>query len=209
MPKKTFLNLSDDKKKRIKETAIDIFIKYKYKDINIRLIAKEVGISIGSFYQYFEDKDDLYLYLLVETEKKILEAEKSKYGTILSDESYIPIEEVLTEREIKFNYTWYDVPIDVMRKFYFGPYANELNKLAFEDFLNYRNQGKLKDNLDIDFIYFIYITTMFNIQIYFRENKITDINEKLRIKKSFYGTILLNGILNSSEVASENMTLAF
>ncbi len=90
-----------------------------------------------------------------------------------------------------------------MRKFYFGPYANELNAIAFEDFLSYRDQGKLKDNLDIDFIYFMYITTMFNIQIYFRENNITDIKERLRIKKSFYGTVLLKGILNSYEVASE------
>jgi hypothetical protein len=44
---------------------------------------------------------------------------------------------------------------------------------------------------------------MFNILIYFRNNNITDIEEKLRIKKSFYGTILLKGILNSSEEIPE------
>ena len=203
MPKNTFLNLPDAKKEYIIEKSIDLFIKYKYEDINIRLIVKELGISIGSFYQYFDDKDDLYLYLFVKIEKKVLDMEKKKKGTLLSNDSYIPIEEVLTEREIKFDNTWYDIPIDVMRKFYFGSYADELFGSAFDEFLSYFDQGKLNPNLDVDFIYFIYTTIMFNILIYFRNNNITDIEEKLRIKKSFYGTILLKGILNSSEEIPE------
>lgn len=199
MPTTTFHNLPELKKNKILSIATDLFIDYKYEELNIRQMAREMEISIGSFYKYFDDKDDLYLHLLILTEKKVLEAELTKRGTILKDDNYIPISEILSEKEISLNNTWYDLPMDVMRKFYFGPYAKELNHLAFEDFLNYHKQGKLKDNLDIDFVYFIYITVMFNIQIYFRENNIKDISEKLRIKRSFYGTIFLNGILNSDD----------
>lgn len=203
MPKNTFLNLPDAKKEHIIKKAIDLFTKYKYEDINIRLIVKELGISIGSFYQYFDDKDDLYLYLFVKIEKKILDAEKKKKGTLLSDESYIPIEEILTESEIQFDNTWYDIPIDVMRKFYFSSYADELFGSAFDEFLSYFDQGKLNPDLDVDFIYYIYTTIMFNILIYFRQNNITDMKEKLKIKKSFFGTILLRGIFNSSDDVPE------
>lgn len=202
MPTHTFNNLPELKKNRILSIATDLFIDYKYEDLNIRQMAKEMEISIGSFYKYFEDKDDLYLYLLILTEQKVLEAELTKRGTLLKDDSYIPISEILTEKEVLLNNTWYDLPMDVMRKFYFGPYAKELNHLAFEDFLNYQKQGKLKENLDVDFVYFLYITVMFNIQIYFRENNIKDINERLKLKRSFYGTILLNGILNSDVSSS-------
>lgn len=118
---------------------------------------------------------------------------------MLSNDNYIPIEEILTEKEIAFDNTWYNIPVDVMRKFYFSSYANELFSSAFDEFISYFEQGKLSDDLDVNFIYYIYTTIMFNILMYFRENNITDINEKLKIKKSFYGTILLKGILKSGE----------
>lgn len=71
MPKKTFFNLPIDKKQKIIDAAYDLFIENDYKDVNIRSIAKKAGISIGSFYQYFDDKDDLYLFLMTEIEKNI------------------------------------------------------------------------------------------------------------------------------------------
>jgi AcrR family transcriptional regulator len=80
MPKKTFLNLPDDKKLNIIDKIYDAFIENDYNDVTIREITKRTGISIGSFYQYFDDKDDIYLYLLTEMEKRLFEKERESLG---------------------------------------------------------------------------------------------------------------------------------
>jgi len=198
MPKTTFYNLPNDKKNNIIDKAQDIFIQNKYNDVNIRFIARELGISIGSFYQYFNDKDDLYLYLLVAIEKKIMSAQKENKGSLLSKDEYIPLSNIISEKEIAFNSTWYDIPLDVMRKFYFGEYCIELNKLVMADLIDYKASDKLKASMDVEFIFYIYTTMMFNVQSYFKQNNITDMNERIRLKRLFYNDIYLNGILNNN-----------
>lgn len=64
MPKQTFFNLPDDKRKAIMDLAIDEFAENDYKNASISRIVNRAGIAKGSFYQYFEDKKDLYLYLI-------------------------------------------------------------------------------------------------------------------------------------------------
>jgi AcrR family transcriptional regulator len=64
VPKETFFNLPSDKRERITQIAIDEFGKYEYADVSISRIVARAGIAKGSFYQYFEDKEDLYSYLL-------------------------------------------------------------------------------------------------------------------------------------------------
>ncbi len=64
MPKQTFFNLPDDKRNAILDLAIDEFAENDYKNASISRIVNRAGIAKGSFYQYFEDKKDLYLYLI-------------------------------------------------------------------------------------------------------------------------------------------------
>lgn len=64
MPTSTFENLSDDKKERIIAGAMKEFSSHSLNNASISNIVKYSQISRGSFYQYFEDKDDLYLYLI-------------------------------------------------------------------------------------------------------------------------------------------------
>ncbi|MCP5095829.1 MAG: TetR/AcrR family transcriptional regulator [Chloroflexi bacterium] len=64
MPKQTFFNLPDDKRQMILDLAIDEFAEHSYKDASISKIVKKASIAKGSFYQYFNDKQDLYLYLV-------------------------------------------------------------------------------------------------------------------------------------------------
>lgn len=197
MPKQTFFNLPSEKKEKITLAAYDIFTKEEYENVSIRSITSKAEISIGSFYKYFDDKDDLYLYLMSNIEKKIYAKEKEKTGYFLMDSDVIPIEKICTPEEIKFNRTWYRVPIEVMMKFYFGKYSKELNSNVLDELIELENSGKLRDNVDVDFIFHIYATSMFNILIYFRDNNITDENEKLKIKINFYTELFLKGILKS------------
>ncbi|MHC8514300.1 TetR/AcrR family transcriptional regulator [Sporosarcina sp. ITBMC105] len=195
MPKQTYYNLSDEKKERILKATYDIFINNTYEDVHIREIAKKSNISIGSFYQYFYDKEDLYLHFFTEVEIKYMKKSKEINQELLFSERTVPIEDVCNEEEVKFNQTWYDVPMYVMQKFYFGEYSKKLNSFAIEELLEYKNSDKLKEELDLDFVFYLYTTSMFNIHNYFRENNITDFEERQRVKENYYRNIFLKGIL--------------
>ncbi|MEV5407270.1 TetR/AcrR family transcriptional regulator [Thermopolyspora sp. NPDC052614] len=64
MPKQTFFNLSEDKRVRVFEAAIREFSAMPFAEASVNRIVKEAGISKGSFYQYFEDKNDVYHYMI-------------------------------------------------------------------------------------------------------------------------------------------------
>lgn len=66
MPKDTFFNLTEEKRKKIISAAIDQFAKYHYSHVTVDRIVQAAEIPKGSFYQYFENKDDLYIYLFTE-----------------------------------------------------------------------------------------------------------------------------------------------
>ena len=70
MPKQTFFNLSESKRKKLIESAEIEFARAPFFEASIANIIKIAGVSRGSFYQYFEDKEDLYFYLLEDKVKK-------------------------------------------------------------------------------------------------------------------------------------------
>ena len=63
MPKDTFFNLPEEKRALICDVALDEFAEYPFDQASINRIVAKSGIAKGSFYQYFEDKRDLFLYL--------------------------------------------------------------------------------------------------------------------------------------------------
>lgn len=71
MPKETFFNLAQDKREHILEIAIHEFAEHGYKSASISRMVANAGIAKGSFYQYFKDKNDLFLHLVtLATEQK-------------------------------------------------------------------------------------------------------------------------------------------
>lgn len=62
MPKQTFFNLPEEKKERLLNAAYQEFSSVSLDEASINAIIHESDISRGSFYQYFEDKEDLYFY---------------------------------------------------------------------------------------------------------------------------------------------------
>jgi AcrR family transcriptional regulator len=79
MPKQTFLNLPKDKRTVITNAAIDEFAEHGYKSASINRIVTNSGISKGSFYQYFEDKMDVFKYLMDVVAKEKMEFFKDKH----------------------------------------------------------------------------------------------------------------------------------
>jgi AcrR family transcriptional regulator len=79
MPKQTFFNLPEDKRQQILDIAIDEFAEKDYRSVSITHIVDKAGIAKGSFYQYFEDKRDLFLHLLeIASQEKLIYLQKSE-----------------------------------------------------------------------------------------------------------------------------------
>ncbi|WP_411346259.1 TetR/AcrR family transcriptional regulator [Paenibacillus sp. WLX1005] len=66
MPTKTFFNLPDEKRQNLMNAAMREFSRASLADASIANIIKDACIPRGSFYQYFEDKADLFFYILEE-----------------------------------------------------------------------------------------------------------------------------------------------
>ncbi|MCS0673780.1 TetR/AcrR family transcriptional regulator [Cytobacillus firmus] len=64
MPKVTFFNLPEDKRENLVHAAKKEFARVPLYQASISNIIKDAKIPRGSFYQYFDDKEDAFFYLL-------------------------------------------------------------------------------------------------------------------------------------------------
>lgn len=64
MPNKVFENINSEKKKKIIEVSIAEFAKYGYENASTLRIVADSGISKGSLFKYFTNKESLYFYVL-------------------------------------------------------------------------------------------------------------------------------------------------
>jgi AcrR family transcriptional regulator len=64
MPNDTFFNLPAEKRQRITEVALREFANKPYNQVSVSGIARQADIAKGSLYQYFENKKELFFYLV-------------------------------------------------------------------------------------------------------------------------------------------------
>ena len=72
MVHQTFYRLPDEKKERILRSAHREFTQHTYEKSSINRILKEAEIPKGSFYQYFDDKSDLFYLCIFSVYEKII-----------------------------------------------------------------------------------------------------------------------------------------
>lgn len=109
MPKSTFYNLNNDKKEKIKKAIRNEFSKNSFSKASISNIIEEAKIPRGSFYQYFEDKEDALKYILDEVaqkeRKEVLDILNRNSGDIfktgIESFDYI-ISKSMNEKEMQF-----------------------------------------------------------------------------------------------------------
>lgn len=70
MPSERFLKLSQEKQQKILCAAMHEFCAKPMESVSINQIVREAGISRGSFYTYFEDKEDVLIYIRNSVQKK-------------------------------------------------------------------------------------------------------------------------------------------
>ena len=78
MPKETFLKLSKEKQQKVINSAKKEFARVPIENVSIKNIVEEADIARGSFYQYFENKEDLLIYILKENSEKLNQKLKDK-----------------------------------------------------------------------------------------------------------------------------------
>jgi AcrR family transcriptional regulator len=101
MPKKTFYNLPQEKQERILNAAINEFSSYPFKSASINRLIKEANIPRGSFYQYFDNKKDIYLYLF----EHMTSVKMSYLGDDINnprDLPFVDLFEILIEKGLRF-----------------------------------------------------------------------------------------------------------
>jgi len=72
MPTQTFWNLPAEKREALVAVAVEEFANNDYNSASISRIVAQAGIAKGSIYQYFADKQELFLYLLELSNQKRL-----------------------------------------------------------------------------------------------------------------------------------------
>ncbi len=109
MPTETFFHLPAEKQKRIMNAAKKEFSRLPLKDASIATIIKDAGIPRGSFYQYFENKEDLYYYyfhtLKSDSQRDLIRSIQHEKGDLFAGfEWYFSrmIEEVLKGKNANF-----------------------------------------------------------------------------------------------------------
>ncbi len=102
MPSERFLKLDEEKKDRIIEAAREELAAHPMEDVSINRIVKKAGISRGSFYTYFEDKDDLRSFLISDKKKReydIFKEELRRRGFDNKEVLSIAVKYVMNEME--------------------------------------------------------------------------------------------------------------
>ena len=127
MPNQTFFNLPDKKRQTIADLAIAEFANNDYQNASITKIVKQAKIAKGSFYQYFEDKKELYLYLVdLASKEKLAFLQQAKPPE--SDMGFFPYLRWLFGVGTKFDLTHPALSQIVYRSVYYGdlPFRDEV-----------------------------------------------------------------------------------
>ena len=103
MPKETFLKLSEEKKQKVLNAAKREFARVPIEQVSIKNIVEDAEIARGSFYQYFESKEDLLAYILKENADEIDTKIKNKIyetkGNIF--DAYIELYDLMVKKFVE------------------------------------------------------------------------------------------------------------
>lgn len=99
MPKNTFFALPAERRNRLVREAIAEFADKSHAEASLSQIARRARIPKGSFYQYFEDKLDLYRWLLTD---EVPRRKREFIGRAGQDGDFWSCLEALIERGMAF-----------------------------------------------------------------------------------------------------------
>ena len=174
MPKATYFNLDEKRKEEIRTSSMDLFINNPYDDIAIREIAEKLDISVGSFYKYFDSKEDMYTYYMDLIEEKLFAHDDPSLK--LQVNPLKDLKNLLSDKEYKYYNTWFKVPTTLYLEAYFVNYEDHISKRVKG------LEGKLKDNKDLKTAKYFISNALFNFLMFARTFDKTDKPEEMSAK---------------------------
>lgn len=160
MPKETFLKLPEEKKNKVIISAKKEFARVPLEKVSIKNIVEDAGIARGSFYQYFEDKEDLLGYILSSHFKEMKEKMKKDIKQAKGDifEIFISIYDFMTNncsenQDIEFYKKIFE-NIKTSEEYLFSKNIIKDRQIQIKDFIEKINTTnlKIKSEQDIEII---------------------------------------------------------
>ncbi|KWX77084.1 TetR/AcrR family transcriptional regulator [Paenibacillus jilunlii] len=213
MPKNTFFRLDEARREEISNSAMHLFVDHLYEDITMKMVLDSLSMHPGTFYRYFEDKDDLYCLLIRNVTQK-----RAAYFNNSNEDSLFRffltglfgnvngiVTEPLNELEIKLTETILYIPENILLKIYLNVLKGESFPLIKNILRRLRVDGYLRPDIDDDLISFMFESMQFNLVMFFREFDIKDSKLQHKISK-YFADFMGHGLLEDhkySEIVSE------
>lgn len=213
MPKSTFFRLDEARREEISNSAMHLFVDHLYEDITMKMVLDRLSMHPGTFYRYFEDKDDLYCLLIRNVTQK-----RAAYFNNSNEDSLYRffltglfgnvngiVTEPLNELEIKLTKTFLYIPENILLKVYLNVLKGESFPLIKDILRRMRVDGYLRPDIDDDLISFMFESMQFNLVMFFREFDIKDSKLQHKISK-YFADFMSHGLLEDhkySEMVSE------
>lgn len=204
MPKQTFFNLNEAKKNKIIECALDEFATYDFNSASINRIVEKAQIAKGSFYQYFDDKKDLFKYII----EHIVE-QKIQYFTHCQDSgNFFNYIKSLYSTGIKFsaeNPRYAAIALFLhknteLRSEILGN-MEEINQNYFKTLLEKGQENKsIRKDVNLDVAsYLLYQLNMAMAELYFKSHPNWECNEDFKTLTHSVIDIMENGLKNRDD----------
>jgi TetR/AcrR family transcriptional regulator len=94
-PKQTFVNLPPEKRENIVRAAVAEFAERGYQRASINNIVKRLGIAKGSLYQYFDNKEALFLHVFDHFTRQVKQYVKASVASDGRDDFFAVARQVL------------------------------------------------------------------------------------------------------------------
>ena len=173
--------MPEEKRQLIEKEAIREFAAFGYDKASINRIVDNCQIAKGSFYQYFEDKKDLFLYLVKRVNEKKLEyispvfnnPEKYDFFTLIRELFISGLKFAANNPEITLMGNWLFKSKD-------HPIYNEVVSVGLQNAQNVYtdllklaiSRNEIRDDIDLDFVsYTISAMNVSVVEYYFQNIK--------------------------------------
>lgn len=176
MPTETFLNLPEEKRKRITEVLIHHFASRRYLEVNLDEVARECRIAKGSLFQYFKDKGEMYLFAVDEAFNRFMVLAESfdfKKGSIFEYyETYFEssLEFFLREEDAYFllerAFFYNDSPF---REKFLNEYTQKTHKVVLELIIENQKNGFIRKDIEPEFLALFLEAVSLKFKTYFFE----------------------------------------
>jgi AcrR family transcriptional regulator len=207
MPTATFYRLPAEKQERVFRAAVREFSRSHFPEASINRIVKDAGIPRGSFYQYFQGKKDIFLYVLEEISREKLEVfarageEAEKKGFFPSVGKAIPAIFAWAEQREEYNMIGFRMVEDgsSLMQEWFGRMKGSAG-VILRMIENDQKNGRIRGDVDPESVTeFLSVIAVSLLRAYYQSEDKSEIVKKINL----YFDILYHGLRGSPKTGRE------